>query len=229
MNYHLYSYRFALEILQHRNYQLAWKEIEGLIHELPLFIYPGKSKNEKLDVVQQALNTYCDRSFSVENQWDYHPLATEIEDSKLAADFAKSYEDVTIQAEVQFGNMARWYSDIFKFQTAYSQGKINLGLCIVPMFNLAKRIDENVANFERASRELPSAKLSITLPILLIGVYPDEKTPVVNLKQCDFEKGKDITANTNKARENRFRIVNGYLENIPMREINSHSPTGPMP
>ena len=69
--------------------------------------------------------------------------------SRLAADYKKRFNDLTIQAEVQFGNMARWYSDIFKFQAAYSQGLIDIGLCIVPTQALASRIDSNITNFER--------------------------------------------------------------------------------
>lgn len=230
MNYKAYSYRFALEILQHDKYKSAWNEIENVITELPLFIYPGKSTKKKdLDVTQQMLNTYFDRKFAVDNNWDFHPLATEIKESNLAADFYKEFKDLAIQVEVQFGNMARWYSDIFKFQTAYSQGKINMGLSILPMTELAFRIDQNIANFERATRELPSAKLSITLPILMIGIFPDENTNIVDLRNCSFDNRTQITANTNVAKLNRFRIINGILSNTPLNEINPQSPTGQIP
>ncbi|MBN1618875.1 hypothetical protein JW887_06080 [Candidatus Dojkabacteria bacterium] len=225
-----YSYRFALEIIQHPNYKHAWDEIETIIRSTPLFVFPGKSKaKEGLDVVQQMLNTYYDRKFAVENKWEFHPLATEIAESNLAADFYKEFGDLAIQSEVQFGNMARWYSDIFKFQTAYSQGKINFALSIVPKYELAVRIDQNIVNFERTLRELPSAKLSITLPILLLGLYPDENTPIVDLSLCDFPTREEITANSSKAKLNRFRIVNGYLNGMPLEEINERSPTGPIP
>lgn len=230
MEFEYHSYRFAQEILQHENHLYAWNEIEHVLRSLPLFIYPGKSRNKaELDVSQQLLNTFLDRRFAIDFGWEYHPLATRIEGSKLAADFLKEFENMTIQAEVQFGNMARWYSDIFKFQTAYSQGLIDVGLSIVPMFELAKRIDQNIANYERASRELPSAKLSITLPILLIGLYPGEDTKVVDLRECGFDRQYQITANTNQAKLNRYRIVNGYLEDIPMSDINGNSPTGNLP
>ena len=184
MKYTLYSYRYAQEILEHSNNHEALEEIIFAVSEAPLFTYAGKSKsNDKFDVVQQVMNTWYDRVLGVEFGWDYHPLATIIPDSGLAADFRKGFSNIRVQAEVQFGNMARWYSDVFKFQTAYSQGLIDVGLCIVPMGSLARRIDSNIVSFERVLRELPSAKMSLTLPILVVGVEPDDDTAVVDLRK----------------------------------------------
>ena len=221
------SYRFATEIVQHPNFSIAWGEINEIFSSAPLFIYPGKSKkNPSLDVVQQVLNTYFDRKFGIDKGWDYHPLATKIEESNLRADFRKQFGNLTIQAEIQFGNMSRWYSDIFKFQTAYSDGLIQMGLSVVPMQELAKRIDSNVVNFERAWRELPSAKLSITLPILLIGLDANNHTTIADLSSCRFTSIKQIRGKGKE--ENRWRIVHGYLNGQSMQDIGPDSPTGPM-
>lgn len=222
-----HSYRFAKEILQHPSHLHAWQEIYDVVAHTPLFIYPGKSsKNARLDVVQQVINVYYDRRLSVDLGWEYHPLATRIENSGLAADFRKTFGDLVIQVEVQFGNMSRWYSDIFKFQTAYSQRLINIGVCIVPTNVMAARIDSNITNYERALRELPSAELSITLPILLMGVTPDAETPVVDISRCQFDGPKRITGAGNAA--NCWRIVHGYLEGVDMADIGPTSPTGPL-
>lgn len=225
MRVHYYSYRYAEEILQHPHYQHAWEEICGVLESAPLFVYSGKSKNADLDVVQQVMNCYFDRRFAVDCRWQHHPLATSIEGSGLAADFRKDFGGLTIQAEVQFGNMARWYSDLFKFQAAYSQSLIQMGLSVVPVGALAKRIDSNVANYERVCRELPSAELSITLPILVAGLEPDDETPIVDLRQCRFKKISEITGKGRS--DNRWRIVNGYLGGQPMASIGPDSDTGP--
>jgi hypothetical protein len=172
------------------------------------------------------MNTYFDRRFAVDCGWKYHPLATEITDSWLSADFRKSFGNITIQCEIQFGNMARWYSDIFKFQTAYSQSLIQCGLCVLPMAAMARATDSNVAHYERAVRELPSANLSITLPILLIGLEQDADTPVVNVKECRFAAYKEIVGKGNH--ENRWRIVNGYTQGVAMDQIGPTSDVGPM-
>lgn len=221
-----YSYRFAREILQHPDHLNAWHELYGVIQNTPLFIFPGKSaKNRRLDVVQQLINVYYDRRLSVDLGWEYHPLATRISNSGLAADFRKQFGNLVIQVEVQFGNMSRWYSDIFKFQTAYSQQLINIGVCVLPCSSIATRIDSNVAQFERALRELPSAELSITLPILLAGLSLDHNTPVVDVSQTQFGSANAISGKGNVM--NRWRIVHGYLNGIQMSNIGPASPTGP--
>ncbi|HEY0281412.1 MAG TPA: BglII/BstYI family type II restriction endonuclease [Rhizomicrobium sp.] len=226
MKLRIFSYRYAQEILQHPNNVVAWNEIEKILSRAPIFIYPGKSKNQKLQIVQQLMNTYFDRRFAVDAVWKYHPLATKIAKSSLAADFRKEFGSITVQAEIQFGNMARWYSDIFKFQTAYSQSLIQCGLCVVPTGEMAKAIDSNVAHYERTIRELPSANLSITLPILLVGLEQDKRTPVVDVRACQFASLKEIVGKGNS--ENRWRIINGYVSGADMASIGPESDTGPM-
>lgn len=221
----LYSYRFAEEIIQHKRHRAAWAEIELAVKSVPLFVYPNKSeKNKSLDVVQQLLNTYFDRKMVLELGWDYHPLATKIPNSNLRADYRKAFGDLTIQAEFQFGNMGRWYSDIFKFQTAYSQGLIKMGLSVVPMYSIGKRIDSNVAHFERTKRELQAAEVSITIPILLIGLEPDRKTPVIDVSKAQFGKVSQI--NGKGRSENRWRIVNGIRDGVPIAKIGPKSSPG---
>jgi restriction endonuclease BglII len=226
MRLKLHSYRFAQEILQHPNHRGAWDEVRGICQGAPLFTWPGKSgKNVRLDVVQQLMNVYFDRRFAIDAGWQHHPLATKIEASGLRADFRKTFGALTVQVEVQFGNMARWYSDIFKFQTAYSQGLIQAAISILPTAALGRRIDSNVAHFERAVRELPSAELSITLPILIIGIDPDFATAVIDVSGSQFPEVKELTGKT-KA-ENLWRVVNGSVEGVPVAELGPESPVGP--
>lgn len=203
-----------------------------MVAQAPLFTFPSKSdKNTKLDVVQQCMNTWFDRALAVNHKWDYHPLATAIENSKLAADFHKTFPNMKIQAEVQFGNMSRWYSDIFKLQTAYAQSLVNIGLSIVPKAALAVRVGSNIASYERVIRELPSANLSITLPILVIGVEPDENTTVVDLSQIDIPM-KDPTKTDSPAKfteQDRYRIVNALFAGQDPHAVTRASAIGPMP
>ena len=227
MRYRIYSYRYAQEILEHPNNREALGEILTAVEGAPLFTYLGKSRrNPKLDGVQQMLNTWFDRELGVEREWLYHPLATRIENSGLAADFRKTFRNITIQAEVQFGNMSRWYSDVFKFQTAYSQGLIDMGLCIVPTGALARRIDSNVVSFERVLRELPSAKMSLTLPILVIGVEPDEDTLEIDLRQAAIPLPRLTAASS---QENRYRLVHALLSGEDPLTTTETCDPGPMP
>lgn len=241
-----HSYRYGAEILQHDHYSAAWDELMEVLKATPLFVYPGKSaKNAKLDVVQQAINVYFDRKLSIDRGWDWHPYATAIQNSGLRADFRKTFKavprasdidqktgevltfpDLTIQTEVQFGNAARWYSDIFKFQTAYAQGLTNIGICVLPMGSVARRIDSNIASYERALKELPSALMSITIPIVLFGIEPDDDDVPVNIRDCQFPKIGDITGKGNS--ENRWRIVHAHENGQAMNTVSAASDTGPM-
>lgn len=73
MKLEIYSYRFAEEITQHPRHLNAWNEIHTILRDAPLFIYPNKSsKNKKLDVVQQLMNTYFERVMVIEHGWEYH-------------------------------------------------------------------------------------------------------------------------------------------------------------
>lgn len=226
MKYEIYSYRYAEEILQHEKHRQAWTEIEKAVQETPIYRFPGKSRtNKSLDVVQQLLNTHFDRLFGIDLEWEYQPIATRIQGSRLTADFRKTFNDLSVQVEVQFGNMSRWYSDIFKFQAAYSKSLTQVGVCIVPMASLARRIDSNIVNFERTRRELPEAVLSITLPILLVGVSEDTAIRSVDVSETQFDGIGEITGKGKT--ENRFRIVNAQLNKTPMSEVGPHSETGP--
>lgn len=226
MRLEVYSYRFAEEILQHEKHRQVWDQIIQICEEAPLFTWPGKSKkNANLDVVQQLMNAYFDRRLCIDSDWMHHPLATRIAESGLRSDFRKQFGDVAVQVEVQFGNMARWYSDIFKFQTAYSQELSQVAISIVPTASLARRIDSNIAHFERALRELPSAELSITLPILLIGMEPDQNTPVVDVSQSQFPVVGDITGRGRS--DNLSRVINGWAGRVAISDIGPSSPVGP--
>ena len=61
MKLHIFSYRYAQEILDTETTPNAWKEIEDILSSAPIFIYPGKRcKNSRLQIVQQLMNTYFD-------------------------------------------------------------------------------------------------------------------------------------------------------------------------
>lgn len=225
MRLELFNYRFAEEVLSAPSHRPVWDELMEVCGTVPVFIRPGKSKtNANLDVVQQLMNTFFDRRLSIDNDWEYQPAATKIPDSNLTADFRKTINDLSIQIEVQFGNMSRWYSDIFKFQAAYAQSLAKLAVSIVPMSERARRIDSNIVNFERTVRELPSADLSITLPILVIGLGFDDETKIVDVSRTQFSIG-EITGRGHA--DNRWRIVNAYLNGVPMEEVGPESQTGP--
>jgi len=72
---------------------------------------------------------------------------------------------------IQTGNISRFYADILKLQTLFAECKIIASIYIVPMKPLAKTFGQNIVNFERFVREIRIFKKTITVPILVYGIY----------------------------------------------------------
>lgn len=180
MNVKTFSYRYSQEILEHRCCKEALDEIVDICKGCPLPIYKNKSKRQnKLDVVQQIINTYFKIAFE-DSGWEDEPLVTpdNFKDS-LRGDFRKSFKKeysydnnthFTLQIEVEMGNIASSYRNYFKFQLSYAYKMADIAILILPCDTLSKRIDSGVASYEKTVREIPSADLSITVPILVIGL-----------------------------------------------------------
>ena len=219
-----FPYRFADAVLDHSRFGGAKDELVQILSHAPVPLLDPENPNAKsggvkhrvrpplqgdsrrrwffLPVDQKALNVALDNGFD-QAGWEMQPPVVKESTvngagTKLKADFKKN----RIQVEVQFGNMARWYTDVFKFQLSYSRDEIDAAVLVVGTQRFANLIDENVAYFERVIRELPHAKMSLTLPILVIGIEP---TSFLGIKRCyeiaartaarnEAAKGKQIVA-----------------------------------
>lgn len=169
-----YSYRFGSEVLDSPGFRDEKRDIVEVlsgIKRVPQLLEPKTRTRNGIAMTfttdQRALNRALDESFGARD-WACQPLVTNDGVTNIRADYKRE----RVQVEVQFGNMARWYTDVFKFQVSYSLGLINVGVLIVPMQGFARTIDENVAHYERVIRELPYAKMSLTLPIWVVGIKP---------------------------------------------------------
>ena len=173
MNLTTYSYRFAAEVLNSPAFQKERKDIEDIFKSIvvpqlkPPKLRTRGGKSMTFTTAQKDMNVLLNDEFKKKG-WDCQPFVTEDKVTGIKADYKKA----RVQVEVQFGNMARWYTDVFKFQVSYSLGLIDVGVLVVPMQAFANTIDENVAHYERVVRELPYAKMSITLPIWVVGIAP---------------------------------------------------------
>jgi len=220
MKIETFSYRYSQEILEHKCCQEALDEIINICSKCPLPVYKNKSKSQpKLDVVQQIINTYFKIAFE-DFGWEGEPLVTpdSFKDS-LRGDFRKSFtkkysndnnNTFTLQIEVEMGNIASSYRNYFKFQLSYAYKMADIAILILPCDNLSKRIDSGVASFEKTAREIPSADLSITVPILVIGLNDKD------VKEIDIAK---VTTNTevvkgakNKYKKEHLKLVRSLMD-----------------
>ena len=205
-----FSYRYAKEILEHPYYISAYEEITNICKACPLPIYKGKSKTQpKLDVVQQIINTYFKIAFSKQG-WEEEPLVTPKDfDDSLRGDFRKKFSknnhDISIQIEVEMGNIASSYRNYFKFQLSYAHKLADIALLILPCDNLSRRIDSGVASYEKTVREIPSADLSITVPILVIGL-DDVGVDEIDIKEIESNL-EIVKGQKNKYKDSHMKLV----------------------
>lgn len=85
-------------------------------------------------------------------------------------DLRFGYRKDNIQVETQFGNIARYYTDIIKLEKAFQDDLIDIGVLIVPDRDRSKSIGTNVAYYERAEKELKEMREIISCPIVVYGL-----------------------------------------------------------
>jgi hypothetical protein len=157
-----HSYRLAEELI---NSKLDLKrEIVSVVKEVTATQHIHGKKKQFLYSERQLNNDFekgfCNRG------WMRNVKV--IQDLDLKTDFRKS----RVQVEVQFGNASRFYADVMKFQLSYLQDEVDLGVEILAKQIFAKFLNSNIANYERAVREIDKFKFAITLPIWIIGIEP---------------------------------------------------------
>ena len=166
MEWRTYNYRFAEQIFESQDLQQIKYEILDIVKRAP--VIPRKNPKGNITTDQDAMNDWFEKEFTEEREWEPHPFIGDPEVTKLQADFKKR----RVQVEVQFGNIARAIYDIFKMQASYGLDMIDIGVLILPMQDFSETMGDNIAYFQRVARELPLAKMSITLPIWVIGIAP---------------------------------------------------------
>lgn len=231
MKLHYFDYRYAEAVLEHPTFKTSKQEIVDILENAPVpLLNPTESapkgrrvkrrsrKPKKgqpgtryffLPVDQKALNSYLDGEFKDREWFCQPPIVHRNRAGGPETGLKGDYRRGSLQVEVQFGNMARWYTDVFKFQLSYSLGEIDVAVLVVPTQVLANLIDENVACYERVRRELPWAKMSLTLPIWVIGVEPEDYGPV---RAC-YEKAANNLV-TAKRRANQVVVPIPFGERV---------------
>ena len=238
----LFSFRNAYEILTSERFPGVLDDLLWACKALPMPLYPRKSaKQPKLDFVQQVANSILAALLEA-RQWSAQPDASdESFFDELRADFRKeipfpakgtrrehrldsqSARTLVTQVEVEFGNAASIYRDIFKFQLSYANNRTDLGVLIVPEHKIATRVDSGVANYEKAVRELLTARSQLGVPILVIGLFEDNGN-VWKLRQTRGDS-KVWKSSSKECELLRRKLVLRYLSK--RRLISRKSPIAP--
>jgi hypothetical protein len=126
-----------------------------------------------LPVNQAALNKQLDSALRSEG-WTPQPIASgsmvgEEASLGLRGDFYR--EGVFV--EVEFGNIASFYRDLFKFQIANRARTGHVAVLIAGTEKLARFFDSGITTFEAANHYLPYLAIGIQMPICFVGIEPD--------------------------------------------------------
>jgi hypothetical protein len=140
--------------------------------------YAGRSDNILLPVHQSEMNRRIDAAL-IAHGWKRQPWVLVDErgdpvDTRLRGDFEKN----AVFVEVEFGNVASLYRDLFKFHIAGTSGAAEIGIVVVPTAELATFMDQGQATWETATALLPYMRHGVQLPTAIVGLDVNDWSPV---------------------------------------------------
>ena len=123
-----------------------------------------------LPIDQSRLNTAIDGKLATLG-WTSQPYALEAVTGQtlptfLQGDFAKD----KVFVEVEFGNNASLFRDLFKFQIAGQTNAGQVGILVTATSAVARFFDSGVTTFEQTQRLLPFMRIGLSLPVAVIGL-----------------------------------------------------------
>ena len=136
----------------------------------------GKSRYALLPIDQNGMNTQLAGEL---RGWRRQPfvlgrtIGGEI-DTHLKGDFERN----GVFVEVEFGNAASLFRDLFKFHIAGQSGVGKAGVLVVAMGSISRLFDSGVTHFEQVVRLLPYMRIGLNLPVLIVGLDVEDWAPV---------------------------------------------------
>ena len=110
--------------------------------------------------------------------WTSQPVASEgvfsTSGQRSKGDFAKN----GVFVEVEFGNTASLYRDLFKFQVAAREGVGRVGVLVAAVSTLARFHDSGITTFEKLVDLRPYLALVVQMPIWIVGLRPESFEPI---------------------------------------------------
>ncbi|RWD70194.1 BglII/BstYI family type II restriction endonuclease [Mesorhizobium sp.] len=172
----VFSHRNGLDILNSPRFAASYKEFIEVLAGLPPYLSSKTKKTSASHVIAPgAMNKWLDNELCIKRDWDWHPLIIDADPddkdrkSQLRSDFRRD----RIEVEVQFGNVARYAYDVYKMAISMALERADVGIQVVCTKKFAAITGGNIAYFERAVRELERSRLTLIVPLVVIGIEPD--------------------------------------------------------
>lgn len=136
----------------------------------------GNPRQALRPISQKLMNEAIENELRARG-WKTQPVADEKKEGKLP-NFRGDFFKNGIFVEVEFGNVASFYRDLFKFQVAHRSGVGEAGVVVTATSRTTSLQDSGQADFELTKRAKPYMRLGTSMPLWLIGLEPESFDPV---------------------------------------------------
>jgi hypothetical protein len=184
------SHRYAETVLEGR-FREEWDELRDVLGRLDVPLraagpytrygrpktpkrqvraFGGHRANVLLPVDQSAMNELIDTAL-VARGWTRQPwILVDADGRPIDTHLRGDFEKHGVFVEVEFGNVASLYRDLFKFHIAGTSGAAEVGVIVVATAQLAAFFDQGQATWEAATALLPYMRAGLQLPTAIVGV-----------------------------------------------------------
>jgi hypothetical protein len=173
----IFSHRNGLDILESPKFGDAYREFMGVLCNLPAYRAAKTKKTSPAHIIAPgAMNHWLDNELCVKRDWDWHPLVIDADpaDPSLKSQLRSDFRKDRIEVEVQFGNVARYAYDVYKMAISLALQNADVGIVVVCTKRFAAITGGNIAYFERAVRELEHSRLTLIVPLIVVGIEPQQ-------------------------------------------------------
>jgi len=192
------SHRCASDVLEAR-FQVEWDEVRDVLGSLQVPLRPagpytrdgrpktpkrqmrkfgGHRSNVLLPIDQSAMNERIDAAL-VHLGWTRQPwILVDRDGQPIDTHLRGDFEKNGVFVEIEFGNVASLYRDLFKFHIAGTSGAAEVGIIVVATAQLAAFFDQGQATWEQATGLLPYMRAGLQLPTAIVGLDVNDWAPV---------------------------------------------------
>ena len=155
------------------------KNLETFIDQIKAPICKGYVA-DAYPVNQKIINAMFRHKMHNKWGWDKDPKVNAELGKGVEGDFSKELDNgLRGFVEVEFGNVASVFRDLFKFIYMKVIGSYDIGILILPSEKDKFSAEiESIYSFQGVKKILEESKGSISVPVLLLGIEPDRSQDI---------------------------------------------------
>ena len=154
----------------------------------------GAKKRILLPADMKEFNKQLDKELR-EKGWRGQPVASGSTAGTSKVRLRGDFEKNGVFVEVEFGNSASLFRDLFKFQVANREKRGEVGVLVTATRQLMKFHDSGVTTYELIDGLRPYLALSIQMPIWIVGLEPETWAEI----QARYDEMYEVTTSNGEA------------------------------